>query len=565
MIYDIKKIILGTILTLSVPTANAVANGGLSTFQSAKIQKHEVLVRFENSNVMHSMLQNKTIENLLGKNSIKTVYKNMPVVLIHTDALSLQGIIKKLQTLSGIKTIAPNYQRHIIGEVNDEYYPKLWGINNIGQDNGTQDADIDGKEAWDIQEGSKNVVVAVVDTGIDYNHPDLAENMWDGTAYNIPNHGWDFAGDSNGNNDDDPNPGDDSDLEHGTHVAGTIGAIANNNIGVAGVSQHVSLMAVKVFRPNGYGYDSDILEGMDFLLGLLNQGVNIVSANASYGGGGNSDVMKDAIDDLGKKGLIFCAAAGNSSDNIDSDPQYPASYDLANIISIAATDRNDELASFSNYGKKNVDIAAPGVAITSTTPNNNYATWSGTSMATPHVTSTVALLAAQKPNSTIQDRINAILSSADKLKSLDGKVATSGRLNAKKALEMIEDGVVSNHTPQANAGDDQEDLEKNTEVTLDGSNSTDLDDDTLTYKWIFTSKPSGSNAQLDNPNSINPKFIADKSGTYKIKLIVSDGEDSNSDTVTIKVKYINTSDNLLGDLLGNLLGDQLSGLLGGVF
>ena len=525
------------VLAVVILVSSSLAGGPQSQFPqgvSTTYVPHEILIRYTNRSDMNNSGILGQIQSLIGGSGfVQKIYKNLPITWIHSENYTVSQLISKFRQLPGVEAVAPNYIRHIQGATNDTYYNDLWAIENNGQNNGTVDADIDGKEAWDIERGSHDVVVAVLDTGIDYNHPDLADNMWDGSAYNIPHHGWDFAGDSNGNNDDDPNPGNDDDLKHGTHVAGTIGAVSNNNRGTAGVSQLVSLMAVKVFRPNGYAYDSDILEGVDFVADLADQGVNIVAINASYGGGGASNVMKDAIEDLGNKGVVFCAAAGNEDNDNDTEASYPASYDLDNIIAVAATDRNDELASFSNYGETSVDVAAPGVAIMSTIPGNDYASWNGTSMATPHVAGLVALLAAYNPNSTVAERIQAISSSVDHIDSLEGKVATSGRINAKAALEAIGGDGNQNHAPRANAGGDQQ-VDQGTEVTLDGSSSSDRDGDILTYQWHMVSKPDGSDAVLVQENTVHPLFTADMSGDYIVELVVNDGEiNSTADRVVI--------------------------------
>ena len=415
----------------------------------------EVLVRFTNQSEVSSIPLFDRLKALLGENTFtKKSFHHFPVMFLKSNQYTTEELINKMQTLSNVESVEPNYVRHIMGTPNDTLYDNLWGLNNTGQDHGTVDADIDAPEAWELQTGSHSVVVAVVDTGIDYTHPDLQANMWDGRDYNIPHHGWDFASDASGNDDNDPKPDEGNDhLLHGTHVAGTIGATANNRRGVVGVSQQVSLLAVKVFRPNGYGYDSDILEGMDFISNLIDQGVNIVAINASYGGGGYSQTMKDTIQDLGNKGVVFCAAAGNATNDNDDTPSYPASYNVDNIIAVAATDRNDQLASFSSYGATSVDIAAPGVAITSTVPGNRYATWNGTSMATPHVAGAVALLAANTPTSSVSERINTLLSSVDVIPSLDGKVATGGRLNINNALILDNNGETPEPTPTPEPSD----------------------------------------------------------------------------------------------------------------
>ena len=510
-------------------------SGGLNmgiTPMTTEYAPHEVLIQYSDRSHITGM---KMLKTLLGDSFTSKVFNHFPVLAIKSNQYSVEELRNIFLKVPGVESVAPNYIRHIHGSTNDTHYNDLWAIENRGQDGGTVDADIDAKEAWEIQTGSRDVVVAVVDTGVDYNHPDLAENMWDGSAYNAPHHGWDFAGDSNGNNDNDPNPGSDDDLKHGTHVAGTIGAVSNNSRGIVGIAQHVSLMAVKVFRPNGYGYDSDILEGMEFISDMVDQGVNIVAINASYGGGGRSDVMYDAIEELGSKGVVFCASSGNEDNNNDSSPSYPASYDLDNIISVAATDRDDQLASFSNYGANSVDIAAPGVAILSTTPGNNYESWNGTSMAAPHVAGAIALLAANHTQTSVSDRIELLLSSVDTLDSLSGKVATGGRLNIQSALIADGGSTGENHAPIANAGENQT-LEVGNNVVLDGSHSTDTDGDTLQYQWQFNSKPSGSSATLIDANTVHPYFTADVAGTYTLQLIVNDGQvDSGASAVTITI------------------------------
>ncbi|WP_294953973.1 S8 family peptidase, partial [Sulfurovum sp.] len=418
------------------------AGGPQATFNTpasmAEYAPGEVLVHFKNRSQVNSTNTIDLIRNLLGQNQfIQKSFARFSAMFIKSGIYSTEDLINILSQMDSVESVSPNYIRHLTVVPNDPYYTNgtLWAMNNTGQNGGTPDADIDAKEAWGLQTGSHSVVVAVVDTGVDYTHPDLAANMWDGSAYGAPHHGWDFASDADGNDDNDPKPESGNDhLLHGTHVAGTIGAVADNDLGVVGVSQQVSIMAVKVFRPDGYGYDSDILQGMNFIADKIDQGVNVVAVNASYGGGGYSSTMKDAIENLGNKGVVFCAAAGNSGSDNDSNSFYPANYNLDNIIAVAATDRNDALADFSDYGETTVDIAAPGVAITSTVPGNSYATWNGTSMATPHVAGAVALLAANDPDTSVSYRVNTLLSTVDVIPSLDGKVATGGRLNINNAL-----------------------------------------------------------------------------------------------------------------------------------
>ena len=335
---------------------------------------------------------------------------------------------------------------------NDPSFTQLWGLNNSGQSGGVVDADIDAPEAWNTTTGSRSVVVAVIDTGVDYTHPDLAANAWrnpgetagdgidnDGNGYVDDVYGWDFA-----NN--DANPMDDN--GHGTHVSGTIGAVGNNGVGVAGVSWQVSIMGLKFLSASGSGSTSAAIAAVNYATRMRRDfGINVVASNNSWGGGGFSTALRDAIDAGGRAGILFVAAAGNEATNIDTTPSYPAGYTSTSIISVAATDRSNRLASFSNVGVTNVDLAAPGASIYSTLPNNRYGTYSGTSMATPHVTGAVALLAAARPAATATELRSAILAGTQPVASLAGKVATGGLLNVDAALRSLVNSVPTDPPP----------------------------------------------------------------------------------------------------------------------
>ena len=315
----------------------------------------------------------------------------------------------------------------------DPFFDVLYAMDNTGQGDGLLDADIDAVEAWDVTTGSRDTIVAVIDTGVDYNHPDLAANMWtneneipgnriddDKNGFVDDIHGYDFVS-------NDGNPMDDH--YHGTHVAGTIGAVGNNGIGVTGVNWQVSIMALKFLDADGFGYESDAIAALNYAVAN-----GAVISNNSWGGGGFSSAMFSAIENARAKGHIFVAAAGNDGWNNDLDPFYPASYKLDNIVSVAATDDNDELAWFSNFGATSVDLAAPGVNIHSTAPGGQYRDLSGTSMATPHVTGVIALVRSQHPSDwTYRQVIDKVLGSAD---PVDGalKTITGGRLNAANAV-----------------------------------------------------------------------------------------------------------------------------------
>ncbi len=310
--------------------------------------------------------------------------------------------------------------------------PKLWGLNNTGQGGGTADADIDAPEAWAISTGSRSgPVIAVIDTGVDYNHPDLKNNIWTNSK-EIPGDGID--NDGNGVIDDvhgynaitnSGNPMDDH--YHGTHCAGTIGGEGNNGAGVVGVNWQAQIMPVKFLSGSGSGTLADAIKALVY---AGNNGARITSN--SWGGGGFNQAL---LDTLKSSPCLNIFAAGNESNNNDRRPSYPASYDVPSIVSVAASDKNNRQASFSNYGAKSVDLHAPGVDIYSTSPNNGYRNLSGTSMATPHVSGVAGLIATMYPDAT-NDQIKArLMNGAVKVPEFAGKTVTGGLLNAANSLE----------------------------------------------------------------------------------------------------------------------------------
>jgi subtilisin family serine protease len=309
----------------------------------------------------------------------------------------------------------------------DPQLSSLWGLTKI-----------DATDAWNVSTGSKSVVVAVIDTGVDYTDSDLAANIWtnpnagaDGFQGDV--HGYDFA-----NNDSDPM----DDNSHGTHVAGILGAVGNNSQGGVGVDWSVSIMPLKFLNSQGTGYLSDAIRAINYVTMERTQyGVNVRVINASWGGGDYGAAMQNAIQAANDAGILFVTAAGNNGTNNDATAQYPANYAVPNVISVAATDQNDKLASFSNYGATTVDIAAPGVSIYSTVPGNKYATYSGTSMAAPYVSGVAALCWAIDPDATVAEVRNALLQGVDSLASLSGKLVSGGRLDANKTLGLIEAGL----------------------------------------------------------------------------------------------------------------------------
>jgi subtilisin family serine protease len=329
--------------------------------------------------------------------------------------------IARYQQSGLVEFAEPDFQRELLVSPNDTYFANgtLWGLNNTGQNGGTPDADIDAPEAWDVLNSASNIVVAILDTGINPAHEDLATNVWrhpvDG------GYGWNALATNNA-------PGDDE--GHGTLVAGVLGAEGNNSKGVVGVAWRVQIMACKCFNASKVGFDSDIIQCIDY---ARTNGARII--NASLGGTGYSSSLSNAIVAARNAGIIVVASAGNTGANLDATPYYPASYDIDNIVSVAATTRTDNLWGSSSYGATNVDLAAPGDQIYSTFVFVPYlGPLGGTSFAAPYVSGTLALMLAKFPGETHQQIIARLLAAIDPKASLTGKCVTGGRLNTRKAL-----------------------------------------------------------------------------------------------------------------------------------
>lgn len=363
---------------------------------------------------------------------------NVDLVSISEQNASISATAQSLLAQGVIEYIEPNYIVSIYATPNDSRYSSLWGLHNTGQSGGTVDVDIDAPEAWNISTGDDDVVIGVLDTGVDYHHVDLAANMWVNSD-EIAANGIDD--DSNGVIDDiygynavndSGNPDDDN--FHGTHVAGTIAGVGNNNSGVVGVSWNSKIMALKFLDSDGYGTMSDAVEAIEYAILMKERGVNLRIFNNSWGGSGYSSTLKSAFEEAQALGIISIAAAGNESSNNDVTPSYPASFTVSSLISVASINRYGNLSSFSNYGNTTVDLAAPGESILSTVPGNAYGYSSGTSMATPMVSGVAALLFSVRPWLTANEAKTLLLENTTSLGALSGAVATDGMLNASRTL-----------------------------------------------------------------------------------------------------------------------------------
>jgi subtilisin family serine protease len=373
-------------------------------------------------------------------------FRQIRASLVNVPQGQMAAVAAQLASDPHVKYVEPNHLVSIDSTIpNDPSFNQLWGLNNTGQSGGKADADIDAPEAWDVTTGSKDVTVAVVDSGVDFSHPDLAGEQWvnagencgstdptiscaqrtngvddDGDGYVDDWRGWDFV---NGDN----NPTDDN--LHGTHVAGTIGARGNNGVGITGVNWNVSLMALKFINASGTGTTADAVRAT---LYAADHGAQV--SNNSWGGPDSDQALQDAIDYGARKGTLFVAAAGNDGHNDDTTPTYPAAWPSDSLVSVAATDNKDGLASFSNYGRTAVDLGAPGVGIVSTIPGGLYFPLDGTSMAAPHVTGTAALAKSVFPDASPYALKALLLGAADPDPALAGKTVTGGRLNAASAV-----------------------------------------------------------------------------------------------------------------------------------
>ncbi len=413
----------------------------------------ELIVKFKNG--QGNFLKEKSVQNNLLSYEVLTRQGHLRLKLNRQKA-NLEELIQEWSLRDDILYVEPNFIYTIdkpfqslfpphkdyghSGVTNDPRLNALWGLHNTGTNEpgtgsiGVVGADAQVFDAWPMTVGSKAVKVAVIDTGVDYNHEDLSENMWtnwaekngqpgvddDGNGYVDDIHGYDFA-----NDDGDPMDGN----GHGTHCAGTIGAVHNNGLGVAGVMGDVSIVALKFLTDQGGGSTADAIKAIEY---AISADVDIMSN--SWGGGGESQALKEVIEKAADAGIVFTAAAGNSGSDNDDRPQYPANYDVRNVISVAAHTASDQLASFSCYGKETVHIAAPGHNILSTYKNGDYAILSGTSMATPHVSGALGLLIASEGRLELDELRERVMATSVAARGYRSKVKSGGRLSTVNLL-----------------------------------------------------------------------------------------------------------------------------------
>ncbi len=415
----------------------------------------ELLVRFapKSDGKQRTLSEKNDFLDSISGGNVKHSYKIVPgLTLVKLrENLSVEDAVPAFKSTSGILYAEPNYKIKLLSTFpNDPNFAQLWGMHNEGQTGGTEGADIEAPEAWDIATDANSIIVAVLDTGVDYTHPDLADNIWvneaelngiqgvddDENDYVDDVYGWDFA-------DGDADPKDY--YYHGTHCAGTVGAAGGNDEGVVGVCWNVKIMNLKVF-PN-YGDETFISGAIKAIEYAVDKEAKILSN--SWGGGPDSNSLREAIQAADANGVLFVAAAGNYPqlpwlDN-DAIPVYPASYDCNNVISVMSTDHDDNRSSFSHYGANSVDLGAPGSDILSTFPtyetsamsgygySTNYEMISGTSMATPHVAGACALVWSMNPALSHLEVKDIILDTVD-VTDPQLECVSEGRLNLYNAI-----------------------------------------------------------------------------------------------------------------------------------
>ncbi|WP_226536218.1 S8 family serine peptidase [Fictibacillus halophilus] len=528
-----------------------------------KYKENEVIVRFKHND---SIKRLGALSSTLGLTNAKVLNKEGTHVIKFSKNKKMADVLRELNASPNVEYAEPNYVYKPTA-VTDPLYSELWGLKNTGQEVfgqvGKRGIDINVEAAWAKTKGSSSLVIGVIDTGIDINHPDLKDKIWVNTG-ETPNDGIDndkngYIDDVNGWNFYDKNNrlfirGEED--YHGTHVAGTIAAKANN-MGVIGVAPNVKIMPLKFIGPWG-GYESDAILAIEY---AKSKGVKIL--NNSWGGGENAQALKDAIK---SSGTLFIAAAGNDGMNTDTSPMYPAAYDLPNILSVASVNNTGNLSFFSNYGSKSVDVAAPGEGILSTVPiwDEDYSTayeyLDGTSMATPHVSGIAALVKSVNPTYSPAQIKDAIMRTTTKLSSLTGKTVTGGLVNAGKAVSFDADsdipGIVwkgDSISTTLDASKDKNDVYsikllkgEKLKTTLKGDAGTDFDlylyNDTATT--INSSNGIAASSESANSSNETFTFTAPKTGTYYLNAYAYKGAGKYTLSVTEGIEagtYENTS------------------------
>jgi len=548
----VTTLLIGTTLT-SVGMINELKSNdiiSLGNYRDYEFVPGEFIVKFKESPIscvyvdnLNEKYQVKSIEKVF-KNHKDTILDNIYSFYIPIDA-DILSIVEEYNSLDNVEYAEPNYIGHILGVPNDEFFPIQWGLENTGQIvfgdiTGTSGDDISATEAWDIETGSPDVVVAILDTGVDYTHPDLAANIWvnedeipdnsiddDGNGYVDDYYGYDVH-----NLDGDPI----DDCGHGTHCAGIATGVGNNEIGIAGVAWNCKIMSVKLMSEEGGGSFKKIAEGMIY---AADNGANVFSM--SFGGSTDSKYWRNAINYSYDKGCVLVAACGNSG---NSKKLYPAGYD--NVIAVSAINQDNERCDKedwpdlggSSYGYW-VDVAAPGNLVYSTMPTffvwnnrffntntgqnftNNYDFSYGTSMATPHVAGLAALLISQDPNLSQEEVKKIIRANVDPYTS--EYYMGTGRINAYKALTRYNS---QPDIPETPTGETSGRPGREYSFTTSASDS---DDDELYYFWDWGDENySEWLGPYDSGTECEASYTWQQEANFLIKVKVKDGKGGES-------------------------------------
>ena len=455
-------------VAVSRPASVAMSQGTAANIQTladsgrAAFHPGRLLVRFKAGGTRAGQ---QAVHAAAGATGILKEYHSVAgLQLVEVPADSWSAAFAVYANHPDVLYAEPDFAVRITVVPNDTHFDQLWGMHNTGQtidgDPGIAGADIRAVEAWDVWTGDPDFRIAVIDTGVRYDHPDLVGNIWtnpgeipdngiddDGNGYVDDVYGYDF-------HNDDSDPWDDH--GHGTHVSGTIGAVGNNELGVVGVNWQCKIVGVKFIGNDGVGYTSDAIEAFQY---VNDNGIRV--SNNSWGSWGYSQALRDAIEATQAVGHIAVAAAGNgdmffsNSQNNDTFPAFPASYDLPNIIAVAATTNDDLMAAFSNYGPTTVDLGAPGVRVYSTFRFPAYIFYDGTSMASPHVAGVVSLLTSRQPDLSWQEVKERILVTARPIAALQGITVTGGVVNALAAIgDCNENGLLDETDIAGGTSDD---------------------------------------------------------------------------------------------------------------
>lgn len=521
-----ESLAIALLLILGLLVAGPVS--GFGTEAGDGPEGREALIKFS------KRLHPAEIQALLAGEGA-AVLRYFPLTRIYHVRLEpggeLSGRLKALRERPGVLMAAPNERLSAQALPDDPQFGLQWALKNTGQGGGTVGNDVGIESVWDEFQDTGEIVVAVIDTGVDFEHPDLAANMWvnpgeipgnqiddDGNGYVDDVHGYDFVH-------DDGEPMDDN--VHGTHVAGILGAVGNNAVGVSGLAWQAKIMALKFLDEGATGTTSGAIPAIEYAIA---NGAKILVN--SWGDSNLNPALFEAILAADAQGALFFAAAGNQGRDTDENPFYPAGYDSPNVVSLASIDADDSLSSFSNFGRLSVDIAAPGGEILSTKPNETYGYISGTSMATPYAAGAAAVLWSRFPDLSHRQARNLLLQGSAPRAYLQGKTLMGGALDVAGALEVARDD--TNQAPIANAGPDLT-LELGSRITLQGGAADPDGDQPLIYEWELVVPP-GSLSRLDSPYVPQPSFVPDREGEYVATLRVADSlSEAVPDSATITI------------------------------